>query len=131
MKIKIFVLLSLTLLATLPAQEPEGASSGEIMFGDGEEIQEYSTKGKFAPVTLEPLGTTDVTLQFSTSMTGAPVIAQALDGGQLSGESGTIDDTGTTSFQFQVADQPGLYRILVIAEGTVSMVQFEVPNPPE
>jgi hypothetical protein len=131
MNIKIIVLLSLTLLATLPAQEPEGASSGEITLGDGEEIQEYSTKGKFAPVTLEPLGTSDVTLQFSTSFAGAPVIAQALDGGQLSGESATIDDTGTTSFQFQVADQPGLYRILVIAEGTVSMVQFEVPNPPE
>lgn len=111
MKIKIFALLSLTLLATLPAQEPEGASSGEIVFGDGEEIQEYSAKGKFAPVTLAALETTDVALQFSTLFAGAPVIAQALDGGQLSGESATIDDTGTASFQFQVADQPGLYRI--------------------
>jgi hypothetical protein len=131
MKIKIIVLLSLTLLTALRAQEPEGALSDQITFGDGQEIQEYSIKGKFAPVTLNALETTDVTLQFSTSMTGAPVIAQALDGGQLSGESATIDDTGTTSFQFQVSDQPGLYRILVIAEGTVSMVQFEVPNPPE
>jgi hypothetical protein len=113
------------------AQEPEGALSDEITFGDGEEIQEYSTKGKFAPVTLEPMGTTDVRLQFSTSLAGAPVIMQALDGGGLSGESGTIDDTGKTSFQFQVSHYPGLYRVLVIAEGTVSMVQFEVPNPPE
>jgi hypothetical protein len=113
------------------AQEPEGALSDEITFGDGGEIQEYSIKGKFAPVALNALETTDVRLQFSTSLAGAPVIMQALDGGGLSGESATIDDTGTASFQFQAADQPGLYRILVIAEGTVSMVQFEVPNPPE
>jgi hypothetical protein len=125
----IFLWLGSCLIAN--AQEPEGALSDEITFGDGQEIQEYSIKGKFAPVSVDALETTDVTLQFSTSMTGAPVIAQALDGGELSGESATIDDTGTASFQFHVANQPGLYRILVIAEGTVSMVQFEVPNPPE
>jgi hypothetical protein len=133
MKIKIIVLVTLTLLGNLPAQEPEGASSGEIITGDGEEIQEYSTKGMLPPVTVDALGTSDITLQFSTSMAGAPIIVQALDGGQVSGIDGSsaIDDAGKASLQFQVADQPGLYRVLVIAAGTVSMVQFEVPNPPE
>jgi hypothetical protein len=136
-RILLFSLLSVIFLwpGSCPiatAQEPEGASSGQIILGDGEEIQEYSTRGKFAPLTVEALETNDVTLQFSTSLAGAPVIVQALDGGALSGsESTTIDGAGKASLQFQVGDQPGVYRVLVIAEGTVSMVQFEVPNPEE
>jgi hypothetical protein len=59
---------------------------------------------------------------------------QALDGGALSGigESATLDGDGAISFQFQVSDQPGRYRIVATAGGaSFGMVQFEVPNPPE
>jgi len=62
------------------------------------------------------------------------VTVQALDGGALSGigESATLDGDGAVSFQFQVLDLPGLYRILATANGSsVGMVQFELPNPPE
>ena len=136
MKIKLIVLLTLTLLVTLPAQEPDppGALSDEITFGDGEQIQGLSTKGEFDPVTLDPFATVTVKLQFSTSLAGAPVTVQALDGGALSGigESATLDGDGAVSFQFQVLDLPGLYRILATANGSsVGMVQFELPNPPE
>jgi hypothetical protein len=136
MKIKVIVLVSLTLLATLPAQEPvpSWALSDEITFEGGEQIQGLSTKGEFAPVTLDPFATITVKLQFSTSLAGTSVIVQALDGGALSGlgESATLDGDGAISFQFHVSDQPGLYRIEATAGGSsVGMVQFEVPNPPE
>jgi hypothetical protein len=136
MKIKMIVLVSLTLLATMPVQEapPSWALSDEITFGDQEQIQGASTKGEFEPVTLDPLATIDVKLQFPTALAGAPVIVQALDGGVLSGidESATLDGEGAISFQFHVSDQPRLYRILATVNGSsVGMVQFEVPNPPE
>ena len=138
MKRILFSLLSVIFLwpgscPIVMAQELEGASSGEIILGDGEEIKDYSTAGKFPRVTLNPLETTDIKLQFAATIAGTPVIIQALDGGELglAADSAAIALDGTTSFQFQVADQPGLYRVLVIAAGTVSMVQFEVPNPPK
>jgi hypothetical protein len=120
-------------IATAQEPDPPGASSDEITFEDNEVIEDKSSNGKFPPVTLNPLETTDIKLQFSTALAGVPVIVQVLDGGELSGidESATLAADGTASFQFQVSDQPGLYRILVLAGGAVSMVQFEVPNPPD
>lgn len=136
MKIKVIVLVSLTLLATLPAQEPppSWALSDVITFADGEQIEGLSAKGTFEPVTLDPFATITVKLQFSTSLAGTSVIVQALDGGALSGigEPATLDGDGAVSFQFQVSDLPGLYRIEGTANGSsVGMVQFQVPNPPE
>ena len=82
-------------------------------------------------MTLNALDTAAIKLQFATALAGTPVIIQALDGGTvtLADPSTTVATDGTTAFQFQVADQPGLYRVLVIAGGTVSMVQFSVPAP--
>jgi hypothetical protein len=136
MKINFSVLVTLTLLATLPAQEPAPpwALSDEITFDDGEQIEGLSAKGTFEPVTLDPFTTITVKLQFSTSLAGTSLIVQALDGGVLSGigEPATLDGDGAVSFQFQVSDLPGLYRIEGTANGSsVGMVQFQVPNPPE
>jgi hypothetical protein len=133
MKIKIIVLISLILLSILPAQADPPALSNVITFAKGQGIRRHSTAGRFPPVALNRLETASIKLQFAATMAGTPVIIQALDGGGLglAGDSAAIGLDGTTSFQFQVADQPGLYRILVIAAETVSMVQFEVPNPPE
>ncbi len=136
MKIGIIVLLSFTLLATMPAQEPAPtwALSDQITFEGGEQIQGLSSNGTFESVTLDPFATITVKLQFSTSLAGTSVIVQALDGGALSGigEPATLDADGAVSFQFQVSDLPGLYRIEATAGGSsVGMVQFEVPNPPE
>jgi hypothetical protein len=136
MKIKIIILVTLTLLATLPAQEPapSWALSDEITFEDQEQIQGLSTKGEFAPVPLDPLETVDVKVQFPSSLAGAPVTVETLDGGALSGigEPATLNADGAVSFQFHVSDQPGLYRILATIGGSsVGMVQFQVPNPPE
>lgn len=121
-------------IATAQEPDPSWALSDEITFEDQEQIQGLSTKGTFEPVTLDPFATITVQLQFSTSLAGTSVIVQALDGGALSGigESATLDADGAVSFQFQVSDLPGLYRIEATAGGSsVAMVQFELPNPPE
>ena len=133
MKIKIIVLVSLILLSILPAQADPPALSDVITFANDQAIRGWSTAGRFPPVALNRLETASIKLQFAATMAGTPVIIQALDGGELglAADSAAIALDGTTSFQFQAGDQPGAYRVLVIAGGTASMMQFEVPNPPE
>ena len=122
------------------AQDAGVAQSDQITQG-GQIIQDDdSTTGKFEPVTVDPSANSDVALQFSTSLANKSVVVQALDGGTLGidGSSATIDQNGTLSFPFQVTDQPGVYRVVVIdpnaTEDTppvVGVVQFEVPPPAE
>jgi hypothetical protein len=120
------------------AQDPV-AQSDQITQG-GDIIQDDdSSTGKFESVTVDPSATSDVALQFPASLASKPVLIQPLDGGTLgiNGESATIDANGMLSFPFQVTDQQGLYRVVVISpdggeEGTaavVGVVQFEVPSP--
>ena len=106
------------------------APSDVITFATGQAIQGHSTAGRFAPVTLNPLATAAIQLQFPTTSASTPVVIQALDGGTVgsTNQSATIGLDGTISFQFQAGKQPGLYRVLVIANGTASMVQFSVPS---
>jgi hypothetical protein len=134
MKTQIIVLTGLALLSTLPAQADPPVLSDVIPFTKGQGIRGHSQAGRFPPVALNRLERASIKLQFAATMAGKPVIIQALDGGGLglTADSAAIALDGTTSFQFQAGDQPGLYRVLVIAGGSsVGMVQFEVPNPPE
>jgi hypothetical protein len=107
---------------------------------DGQTIQDDdSTTGRFEPVSVDPSGTSDVALQFPISLSSHPVLVEPLDGGTLGieGESAMIDANGTLSFPFQVSDQPGVYRVVVISpdggdDGTAvvaALVQLEVPAP--
>jgi hypothetical protein len=83
---------------------------------------------------VDPSTTSDVALQFPASLANRSVAIEALDGGTLSTNSATIDTNGGLSFSFQVTDQPGVHRVIVIdpnadedSEHIVAMVQFEVP----
>ncbi len=95
-----------------------------------------STTGKFQPVTVDPSATSDVALQFPQSLANKSVAVQPLDGGTLQIGISTIDQNGMLSFSFQVTDQPGVYRVIVVDPSAdenspkiVGVVQFEVPNP--
>jgi hypothetical protein len=119
------------------AQDPV-AQSDQITT-DGQEIQDDdSSTGKFQPVTVDPSATSDVALQFPASLTNKPVVIEPLDGGQLSTNSATIDANGMLAFSFQVTDQPGVHRVIVINPNAdedsthiIGVVQFEVPSPAE
>jgi hypothetical protein len=101
-----------------------------IAFASGQARRSHSAAGRFAPPRLNPLETAAVALQFATTLAGTPVIGQPLDGGSvgLSDQSAIVASAGRISFQFQAGAPPGLYWVLVIAGGAVSMVQFSVPS---
>jgi hypothetical protein len=131
----IFLWLGSYCIAT--AQEPEApvAQSDQIT-GDGQEIiqDDDSSTGTFIPVTVDALTTSDVALQFPASLTNKSVAIEAPDGGQLSTNLATIDTNGGLAFSFQVTDQPGVHRVMVIDPNAgeddphiIGVVQFEVP----
>lgn len=133
----IFVWLGSCCIAT--AQDGQVAQSDQIT-GDGQEIiqDDDSSTGTFTPVTVDPSATSDVALQFPASLTNKSVAIEALDGGTLSTNSGTIDTNGGLAFSFQVTDQPGVHRVIVIDPNAdedsphiIGVVQFEVPPPAE
>jgi hypothetical protein len=144
MKKIIFIILTATFLCSAScfqaaAQDAPVAQSDQIT-GDGHEIiqDDDSSTGTFTPVTVDPSATSDVALQFPASLTNKSVAIEAPDGGMLSSNSATIDASGALSFSFQVSDQPGVHRVLVIDPNAnedsphiVGVVQFEVPPPAE
>lgn len=120
------------------AQDAPVAQSDQIT-KDGEIIQDdESSTGTFESVTVDQFTTSDVALQFPTSLTNRSVAIEAPDGGQLSTNSATIDQNGGLGFSFQVTDQPGVHRVIVIDPNAdedsphiMGVVQFEVPAPAE
>lgn len=119
--------------AAVLGQDAPVAQSDQITQG-GHIIQDDdSSTGTFTPVSVDGFTTSDVTLQFSASLAGKPVVIQALDGGTLSATSGAIDTNGNLAFSFQVSDQPGIHRVIVIDPNAdddslhiIGLVQFEV-----
>jgi hypothetical protein len=112
------------------AQSDQITTDGQIIQNDD------SSSGKFESVTVDQFTTSDVALQFPASLTNKPVAIEALDGGMLSSNSATIDANGSLSFSFQVTDQPGIHRVIVIDPNAdedsthiIGVVQFEVPEP--
>lgn len=121
------------------AQAPV-AQSDQITDGDTQEIiqADSSSSGSFETVTVDATASSDVTLQFSSSLASKTVAVAAVDGGTLTSGGGTssIGADGSLSFSFQVSDQPGVHRIAVIDPNAdddspyiIGMVQFEVPSP--
>ena len=89
-------------------------------------------------MTVDPSASSDVALQFPITMANRQVAVQALDGGTVTANSATIDGSGGLAFSFQVTDQPGVHRVLVIDPNAdddspqiVGLLQFEVPSPAE
>jgi hypothetical protein len=132
----IFLWLGSCNVATAQEPDPEVAKSAEITKEDEEVVVDDSDAGKFEPVTVDQSTTSDVALQFPVSFTNKPVAIEAPDGGTLSTNSATIDTNGNLAFSFQVSDQPGVHRVIVIdpdppedSPHIVGVVQFEVPPP--
>jgi hypothetical protein len=141
MKKTIFTFLTVSVCfgsyCTANGQAPV-AQSDQITDDTQQIIQDDgSTTGKFEPVTVDPSASSDVALQFPISMASKSVSIAALDGGTVTSGS-AIDLNGTLSFSFQVSDQPGVHRVVVIDPNAgeddpkiIGVVQFEVPPPAE
>ena len=116
------------------------AQSDEITDGDTQEViqTDSSSTGTFATVTVDASANSDVKLQFPVSLASKTVTIAAMDGGTLTVGGGTssIGGDGSLSFSFQVSDQPGVHRVIVIDPNAgeddpyiIGVVQFEVPSP--
>jgi hypothetical protein len=130
----IFLWFGSSCIAT--AQDPGVAQSDQITQGGDIIHDDDSSTGKFESVTVDAFTTSDVALQFPASLASKQVAIEALDGGTLSSNSATIGANGSLSFSFQVSDQPGVHRVIVIDTNAdedslhiVGVVQFEVPPP--
>jgi len=125
----------LWLVISSRATAQDVAQSDQIIQGQQIIQADSSTTGKFEPVTVDPGASSDVALQFPVSMASKSVSIAAPDGGTLGTNSVTIDTNGNIAFSFQVSDQPGVHRVIVIDPNAdedsphiVGVVQFEVPN---
>ena len=123
---------------TVIGQEPV-AQSDQITDGDTQEIiqDDSSSTGEFESVSVDPNANSNVALEFPVNMASRSVSVQALDGGTLTNTGSIIDPNGALSFSFQVSDQPGVHRVIVIDPNAdedspyiIGVVQFEVPSPP-
>jgi len=142
MKKTIFILLTASFFCCVAAGQVPVAQSDQITDDGSQQIiqDDGSSTGKFEPVVVDPSANSDVALQFPVSMANKPVVVAALDGGTVTNAGGmpTIGTDGALSFSFQVTDQPGVHRVLVIdpnadenSREIVAVVQFEVPSPAE
>jgi len=145
MKPTIFNILSALFIwlagcCTAMAQAPV-AQSDQITDGDTQEIiqADSSSTGSFETVTVDASANSDVKLQFPASLATKTFTIAAMDGGTLTSGGGpsTVSADGSLSFSFQVSDQPGVHRVIVIdpnadddeSPSIVGILQFEVPSP--
>jgi len=115
-------------------------AQSDLITGDDQQIiqDDSSSTGTFEGATVDPSASSDVSLQFPVTMASKPVAIRALDGGTVSSGLSSIGADGSLSFSFQVTDQPGVHRVVVMDPSAdddsphiVALLQFEVPSPAE
>lgn len=126
----LFASVSVCSTSTLHAQGAPLVPLVMISFANEQPVHLHSDDGQFPPVAASPGETADIYLHFPAVYAGAPLLIEGMDGGdvQLTQQSTTIDSQGRASFEFQAGADPGLYRILIVAADTPSMLQFSVPS---
>jgi len=144
MKRTIFIVLAASFLCfgscCIATGQAPVAQSDQITDDGSQQIiqDDNSTTGEFEPVTIDTGASPDVALQFPVSMDSKPVSIAALDGGTMMSGSTAIGADGSLSFSFQVSDQPGVHRVVVMDPNAdddspkiIGVVQFEVPSVEE
>jgi hypothetical protein len=102
-----------------------------ISFADGKSLTTSAEGGLSDLVALQPDEVVNLQLNFPASAANQRIVVQSLDGGFASGTKNTVDADGTLNFAFQAGASPGLNRILVINQGTSSILRFWVINTSE
>ena len=130
---------SIQLLATarLTAQssaalQPSGPIA-LISFADGSSLTTSAERGVSDLVGLQKEEVVNLQLTFPAASAGHRVIIQSLDGGfaQASGDKSIVSSDRTLNFAFQAGPSPGLNRILILNQGTSSLLRFWVINTEE
>ena len=114
-----------------PPPQTDVLTTATIYFGDTTQVSVQSVNGWFQLVGLRLNEAVNVVLQFPVGWDGTAVALQRLDGGIVSAQPAqtTIASDGTASFQFQVGNQPGLYRISITGARQTSILSFGAIDP--
>jgi len=99
-----------------------------ISFADGKSLTTCAEGGLSDLVALQPDEVVNLQLNFPLSAAKQRIVVQSLDGAFASGTENTVDADGTLNVTFQAGASPGLNRILVINQGTSSILRFWVTN---
>jgi hypothetical protein len=93
-------------------------------------VRTHSSQGHFRLAGIGARETVNVRLNFPPSLAGTAIMVSSLDGGELNipGRHDIIAPDGRASFQFKAGDQPGLYRVLLVASGNRSLLKFWVDD---
>jgi hypothetical protein len=102
-----------------------------IGFANSTSVRTRSSGGQFRLTGIRPHEAVNIRLQFPVSLASAPLLATALDGGEASvqGQRSLIAFDGTISMRFKAGDKPGLYRVLVVAGASRSVLKFWIADP--
>jgi hypothetical protein len=102
-----------------------------ITFANSTSVRTRSRGGHFHLAGIHPSETVNVRLQFPLSFAGTTLAVSTLDGGEarVQRQNSLIAADGTTSLQFKASDQPGLYRVLIAAGASHSVLKFWVADP--
>ena len=129
----LLILLAVASLCSTPRVYAQGAPLIPLVmvsFVNDQPVHPHSSDGKFAAISVNSGETADIRLHFPAVYAGTPLVIEAMDGGNvvLIEGSGSIDRRGRASFQFQAGNGSGSYRVLILAGGTPSILQFSVPS---
>jgi len=111
---------------------PDGYPTAAIIFPDSTWLSARSRgDGLFPLVTVQTADSLNIQLLFPLSLANTPLIVSVLDGGAI-GEGQdyqTIGNDGTASIQFQIGEAAGFYRVLLLAGGALTTLQFQASSP--
>jgi hypothetical protein len=102
-----------------------------IGFSNAPAVRSHAANGHFRPAAVYANETVTVRLEYLPAFAGVPIVATALDGGEVAvpRAQAAIDENGVAWIRFRAGQQPGLYRVLVLAGSKHSILEFWVDDP--
>ena len=110
---------------------PDTGPAATIVFANSTSVRTHSSRGHFRLTGIRALETVHIRLRFPMAFATTAMTVTPLDGGEVKVPGGhdIIAADGTISLQFKAGDQPGLYRVLLIAGRNQSLLKFWVADP--
>ncbi len=104
--------------------------SARVVAG-GKENQMFANQvGAYRRINVRPKEKASVDLAYPGGREGDVIIVSAMDGGRVNGKSGgdklTLDKAGRVSFNFEVNEERGIYRLLVRRQQDSKVLEFWV-----
>lgn len=102
-----------------------------IGFSNAPSVRSHAAKGHFRTAAVYANETVTVRLEYLPAFAGVPIVATALDGGEVAipRPKAAIDENGVAWIRFRAGQKPGLYRVMILADSKQSILKFWVDDP--